>query len=157
MHPIQAGVSSNFQTTNRTLKKENEMTDAIAYFIPVALFAMIAFICAVTLQTWSRNRTAQQETLRLAIQSGQKLDETTLKLLVKRPLMPEMDLRQGIISTCLAVGFGLTAAYSTQMPKQGDLATVIGMIAIIIGSVGIGQLIAWKVRSNIAQTTDTAE
>lgn len=133
------------------------MTDAIAYFIPVALFAMIAFICAVTLQTWSRNRTAQQETLRLAIQSGQKLDETTLKLLVKRPLMPEMDLRQGIISTCLAVGFGLTAAYSTQMPKQGDLATVIGMIAIIIGSVGIGQLIAWKVRSNIAQTTDTAE
>jgi hypothetical protein len=36
------------------------------------------------------------------------------------------------------------------MPKNGDLATVIGMIAIIIGSVGIGQLIAWKVRTAVA-------
>lgn len=117
---------------------------------------MIAFVCAMTLQAWSRNRSAQQETLRLAIQSGQKLDETTMKLLVKRPLIPEMDLRQGIISTCLAVGFGLAAALSTQMPQNGDLATIIGMIAVIIGSVGIGQLIAWKVRSTIDKAA-TAE
>lgn len=130
---------------------ENEMSDSIATFIPIALFIMIAVIVAITLQAWSRNRISQQETLRLAIQSGQKLDETTLKLLVKRPLMPEMDLRQGIISTCLAVGFGLAAALSTQMPKNGDLATIIGMVAIIIGSVGIGQVIAWKVRSSIAK------
>lgn len=118
---------------------------------------MIAFVCAMTLQTWLRNRIAQQETLRLVIQSGQKLDETTLKLLVKRPLMPEMDLRQGVISTCLAVGFGLAAALSTQMPKNGELATIIGMIAIIIGSVGIGQLIAWKVRSTFIDKAATAE
>jgi hypothetical protein len=61
-------------------------------------------------------------------------------------------LRQGIISTCLAVGFGLAALLSTQMPKNGDLATIIGMVAIIIGSVGIGQVIAWKVRTTIAKS-----
>jgi hypothetical protein len=131
------------------------MSEVTANLIPIALFAMIAFICFVVFQAGMRQNLAQQETLRLAIQSGQKLDETTMKLLLKRPL-PEMDLRQGIISTCLAIGFFLTAAYSTQMPKHGDLATVIGMIAIIIGSVGVGQLIAWKVRSNIAKTADLA-
>jgi hypothetical protein len=64
------------------------MENFTANLVPIALFAMFAFISAVVLQAWSRNRLAQQETLRLAIQSGQKLDDTTLKLLVKRPLMP---------------------------------------------------------------------
>ena len=132
------------------------MTGSLEVLIPIALFAMIAFITAVLLQAWSRNKIAQQETLRLAIQSGQQIDAATLKLFVKAPLLPEMDLRQGIISTCLAIGFGLTALFSTNMGKQGDLFTVIGMIAIIVGSVGIGQLIAWKVRANLANSATSA-
>jgi hypothetical protein len=125
------------------------MIGSIEGLIPIALFIMIAFVVTVGLQAWSRNKLAQQETLRLAIQSGQKIDETALKLMVKSPLLPEMDLRQGIISTCLAIGFGMTALFSKQMPKLGDLATVIGMIAILIASVGIGQLIAWKARATL--------
>jgi Domain of unknown function (DUF6249) len=133
------------------------MTEISENLVPIALFAMIAFICFVVLQAGLRNRLSQQETLRLAIQSGQKLDETTMKLLIKRPLMPEMDLRQGIISTSLAVGFGLAAALSTQMPKNGDLAIVICMVAIIIGSAGIGQVIAWKVRTTIAKSAPSEQ
>jgi hypothetical protein len=128
------------------------MIPLIAHIVPVVLFVVIAFIAATGIHAWSRNQAAQQETLRLAIQSGQKLDETTIRLLVKRPMMPEMDLRQGIISACLAVGFGLAAALSTQMPKLGNLPTIIGMVAIIIGSVGVGQVIAWKFRTTIANT-----
>jgi hypothetical protein len=118
---------------------------------------MIAFIVATALHVWSRNKLAQQETLRIAIQAGQQIDETALRLMVKPPLLPEMDLRQGIISTCMAIGFGLTAVFSKQMPKQGDLATVIGMVAIIIASVGIGQLIAWKARTALSRPVQSVK
>jgi hypothetical protein len=157
VHPFQAGVSSTPYLTTLKHKEKNQMDDSMAYLIPIAPFVMISIIGFVALQTWSRYRTAQQETLRMAIQSGQKLDETTLKLLAKTPLMPEMDLRQGIISMCLAVGFGLAAALSTQMPKNGDLATVIGMVAILIGSVGVGQVIAWKARTMIAKSAPSEQ
>jgi hypothetical protein len=115
-------------------------------YIPIVLFICISVCVVLVANSFARTKLAQQETIRSAIQAGQKLDEETLKLLAKTPKSPDADLRQGVITVCLAVGFVFAAILSQFMQRYGDLATVIGMIAIIVGSIGIGQLIAWKVR-----------
>jgi hypothetical protein len=140
-----------------SLYKELNMHDNPEYYIPIFLFLALASTTIAALFFWSRNKVAQQETLRQAIQAGQKLDENTLKLLIKPPMTPDADLRQGIMTTCLAIGFASAALFCTIMGLDRDLFAVLGMITIIIGSVGAGQLISWKVRRSLEPTPKNTE
>lgn len=124
-------------------------SDLVAIFLIAALCA--PFIVALLLN--SRQKLAQQETLRLAIQSGQPIDGAMLKILTKMPPSPDRDLRQGIISTSLAIGLGIAATFSATIMKQNDLAPLLGMAAIIVLAVGVGQLAAWKLRNKVSSTS----
>lgn len=120
----------------------------VGEFVPFMLFFCITVGVLATLYWNAKVREGQQETLRQVIASGQKLDETTLKLMVKAPNSPEMDLRAGIIS--LMMGLGFCVAGGIVMLTGNDEGFGVGTILILIGVVlaftGVGQLLSWRLR-----------
>jgi hypothetical protein len=93
----------------------------------------------------SKARESQQETLRQVIASGQKLDETTLKLMVKAPNSPEMDLRSGLI--CLSMGMGFSAAGGiSKLNFDAGFGSFMIMIGVVLAFTGTGQLLSWYLR-----------
>ena len=90
-------------------------------------------------------RESQQETLRQVIASGQKLDETSLKLMAKAPNSPEMDLRSGLI--CLSMGLGFCAAGGiSKLNFDAGFGTFMIMIGVVLAFTGLGQLLSWRLR-----------
>ena len=90
-------------------------------------------------------RESQQETLRQVIASGQKLDETTLKLMVKAPNSPEMDLRSGLISLSMGLGFCAAGGIS-KLNVDAGCGSFIIMSGVVLAFTGFGQLLSWRLR-----------
>ena len=79
------------------------------------------------------------------IASGQKLDETSLKLMAKAPNSPEMDLRSGLI--CLSMGLGFCAAGGiSKLNFDAGFGTFMIMIGVVLAFTGLGQLLSWRLR-----------
>jgi hypothetical protein len=93
----------------------------------------------------SKARESQQETLRQVIASGQKLDETTLKLMVKAPNSPEMDLRSGLICLSMGLGFGAAGGIS-KLNFDAGFGSFMIMIGVVLAFTGAGQLLSWYLR-----------
>ncbi|GBF59227.1 hypothetical protein PbB2_02919 [Candidatus Phycosocius bacilliformis] len=122
--------------------------EMIGELVPFALFACITIGVLAGFYWNLKVREGQQETLRQVIASGQKLDETTLKLMVKAPNSPEMDLRAGVISVMM--GFGFCAAGGIAKLTFSDDGSSFGTVLILIGVVlaftGAGQFLSWHLR-----------
>lgn len=119
----------------------------VGEFVPFALFFCITVGVLATLYWNAKVREGQQETLRQVIASGQKLDETTLKLMVKAPNSPEMDLRAGIISLMMGLGFCVAGGISKLNDfDSGGFGTFLILIGSIVGFTGVGQLLSWRLR-----------
>ena len=120
------------------------MDIGVETLVPLGLFTAIA----VTMISWilmhAKVRLAQQETLRAAIEAGQRLDDSTLKLLLEPPTSPETDLRSGSVTICGGVGIGLAAGVA-HVGIDETFATVLSIVAIVVASVGAGRVIASKV------------
>ncbi|MCZ8280732.1 MAG: DUF6249 domain-containing protein [Aquidulcibacter sp.] len=93
----------------------------------------------------AKARESQQETLRQVIASGQKLDETTLKLMVKTPNSPEMDLRGGLISLMMGLGFCAAGGIS-KLNFDAGFGSFMIMIGVVLAFTGTGQLLSWRLR-----------
>jgi predicted phage tail protein len=113
--------------------------------VPFMLFFCITVGVLATLYWNAKVREGQQETLRQVIASGQKLDETTLKLMVKAPHSPEMDLRAGLISLMMGLGFCAAGGIS-KLNFDAGFGSFMIMIGVVLAFTGTGQLLSWRLR-----------
>lgn len=120
--------------------------EIVGELVPFMLFFCITVGVLATLYWNAKVREGQQETLRQVIASGQKLDETTLKLMVKAPNSPEMDLRAGIISLMMGLGFCAAGGISKLNGFDDGFGIVLILIGIVLAFTGAGQLLSWRLR-----------
>jgi Domain of unknown function (DUF6249) len=123
-----------------------------SFFIPITMFVCLAIVGCCALFVLMRGRAAQQETLRQAIQTGQQLDARTLAMLAKPVNTPEADLRTGIVNASIGLGLVLIGAVAFFSGFERDFAMVVWFVAIFMGSLGAGQLLAWKIRTEAASS-----
>jgi Domain of unknown function (DUF6249) len=120
--------------------------------IPLGLWVMIAVIVVAAVWGSVQNRRTVADTIKRAIDSGQKLDPETISALHKPARAYAQDLRGGIILISLAIGF-VVAGVMSLFNDTGDSAEAMHwahngffFAAVIIGALGIGQLVAALVR-----------
>jgi len=130
-----------------------ESHDIVAVFVPITLFLVVgaSFILAFYLQFLARK--SAQETLRAAIAAGQQLDEKTIKALAERSSRtPEQDLRMGLQGFFAGVGFLIASAFVLYNGFDEDFSSILGVIGLIIGFLGIGNVVSWKIRSKLPKS-----
>lgn len=125
--------------------------------IPLVLFSMIFGIVAVAVWGNVQNRKELNETVRRAIDSGQKLDADTISSLGKPARTVAADLRGGIVLLFLGAGLimaGLMAS-GVILGKGWDDDAGIGFFiaAAIVGAIGVGQLVSALVRGDKKKET----
>jgi hypothetical protein len=120
--------------------------------IPLAFFGMIFGIVAVSVWSSAQSKRELNETLRRAIDAGQKLDAETISSLGKPVRSAAQDLRGGIVLMFLAVGLivgGLMASGALPIGGSGwddDAGIGFFVAAAIVGSIGVGQFVAAMMR-----------
>lgn len=118
--------------------------------IPIFGTMMIFGIVAVSVWGNVQNKKEMNETVRRAIDSGQKLDADTISSLGKPVKTAAADLRGGLVLMFIGVGLviGGMMASGVILGKgwDEDAGTGFYVAAAIVGSIGIGQLVAGLVR-----------
>jgi hypothetical protein len=120
--------------------------------IPIFGTMMIFGIVAVSVWGSVQSKKEANETVRRAIDAGQKLDSDAISAIGKPVRSAAQDLRGGIVLVSLALGLifaGLMAAGA--LPGIGggwddDAGMGFFIAASIVGAIGIGQLVAGLVR-----------
>jgi hypothetical protein len=115
----------------------------VEILVPLGSFVMIVAIVVAVVWGGVQSRKELNETLRRAIDSGQPLPPEAISALQKPERSPGQDMRSGVILTALAVGF-LACSLVFGNGDFGDDGAGRGfaIAAIIVGSIGVGQLIA---------------
>jgi hypothetical protein len=116
------------------------------WLVPLAFFAMIAFIVAASVWGNVQNKRAVADTIKRAIENGQQLDAETISSLSKPARSWQQDMRGGIILMFLAAGFVIAGLLG---PGGGDdvhFGNGFFIAAVIIGAIGLGQLVAALMR-----------
>lgn len=131
------------------------MDDLVAILVPLGLFAACAFAIYSRYYFLAKNTLIQQETLRAAIAAGQKLDEDTVAVLVKRPPSPEADLKSGIMLLAFGIGFAIAGGISRYSGLDADLGSILAIIGAIIATGGIGSLVSFVLRRKLHAQTET--
>lgn len=119
--------------------------------VPIALFATIGAIWIAAIIMNARTRRDQQETLRQLAANGQTLSPDLISSLHKPVRSADQDLRSGVVLTALAIGLALSGIlFGTGLlaGTDADFESTQGFFiaAIIVGALGIGQLVAWRMR-----------
>jgi hypothetical protein len=125
---------------------------AVAILVPLGFFATIAAISIYAILAGQRARRDLHETMRRALDTGQVLSPETISALHKPARSREQDLRSGVILTSLGVGLGLCAGLAATGALFDDPHDAGGFMlaAVIVGSIGLGQLVAALVRRRSA-------
>jgi len=76
-------------------------------WIPLSMFIGTAVVLSLWVWFRYKARKDQQDTIRTAIEKGQGLSPELIEHLVNPPVSPQRDLRRGVISVLIAVGFAL--------------------------------------------------
>jgi Domain of unknown function (DUF6249) len=124
--------------------------------IPLALFAMVLGIVAVSVWGNVQNKKELNETVRRAIDAGHKLDADTISSLGKPVKTAAADLRGGLVLLFLGAGLiaaGLMAS-GVILGNGWDDDAGIGFFvaASIVSAIGVGQLVAGLVRRSDKKT-----
>ncbi len=127
--------------------------------IPISFFAMVFGIVTVSVWASTQSKRELNETIRRAIDSGQKLDSEVISALHKPVRSPAQDFRGGIVLLCLAIGFvvaGLMANGAIAGMGGGwddDAGIGFFVAAAIVGAIGLGQFVAAVLRRDPKKET----
>lgn len=125
------------------------MDDLVAILVPLGLFGSIAFGVYARYYFLSKTSMDQQDTLRTAIAAGQKLDEESVAVLIKRPQSPEADLKSGIMLLSFGIGFFLGGVASIKLGFEDDIGAMLQIIGLIVSMGGIGNIISFFLRTKL--------
>jgi hypothetical protein len=115
----------------------------VEILVPLGSFVMIVAIVVAVVWGNVQGRKELNETIRRAIDSGQPLSPEALSALQKPERPASQDLRSGVILTALGIGFGLcSVVFGEGDFGAGGSGQGFAIAAIIVSSIGIGQLIA---------------
>ena len=126
--------------------------------VPLFGCMMIFGIVAVSVWASAQNKKEFNETVRRAIDAGQKLDADTISSLGKPVRSAAQDLRGGVVLTFLAFGLivagGLAGGIFGYKGWGGGDESSAGfyVAAAIVGAIGIGQLVAGLMRREKRET-----
>lgn len=125
--------------------------------VPLGAFLMVVGIVAITVWGSTQGKREVNETIRRAIDSGQKLDAETIAALGKPPRSPQSDVRGGIVLLALGVGLSIAGGMASGWIAgfsgwDEDAGVGFFVAAAIVGSIGIGQLIAGLTRQTKKDT-----
>ncbi len=120
--------------------------------VPLGLWVMIAVISVAVVWGGVQTRRDTHETIRRAIDNGQALDPRVISSLAKPERSSESDLRSGVTFTALAIGFALCGLLfgggPASIEHHGHGIEIDGgsqgfyIVALIVGSLGVGRLIS---------------
>jgi hypothetical protein len=118
----------------------------LGIMVPISFFVMIAVIVAVSVWGSVQGKRAIADTMRRAIESGRSIDADAISAIQRPTRSREADLRGAIIMIFLAGGLcaaGFMVAGGIP-DEQGAYWAGNGLFiaAVIIGAIGVGQLIA---------------
>ena len=94
-------------------------------FIPFIIFTVIAVIVWIVFFYGARQRREVQETIRVAIQSGQNIEPETIRALGVKPSSKGGDLRWGVVLLALALAV-LTLAVT--IPLDSGIRENVGAV-----------------------------
>jgi hypothetical protein len=123
--------------------------------VPTSLFAMIAVIVGAFVWGGVQQRREANETLRRALETGHQLTADQMAALQKPTATAAQDLRGGIILCAMAIGFALAGALfggATSVERVHNGFSIEAgsngyyIVALIVGAVGVGRLLAAYVR-----------
>jgi hypothetical protein len=130
--------------------------------VPLGLWVMIAVIVIANVWGGVQTRRDTNETLRRAIENGQTLDPQVISALAKPERSSDSDLRSGITFTALAIGFALCGLLfgggPASIQEHGHGLKIEGgaegfyIVALIVGSLGVGRLISAYLRRDRGTT-----
>lgn len=109
----------------------------VAIAVPVAFFATVIAIVAISLYASFRKDQQRHATLRLVIERGGSIPP---ELLTPAPKRPASDLRRGVV--LLAAGVGLTILLAAASSERG-LWTA-GLVPVLLG---LGYLVVWRLEA----------
>ncbi len=109
-------------------------------FIPIASFIATVLIVAVIMYFKYKTRSAVQETIRLAMEKGTELSGELIEQISEPKKSTATDLRRGLISIAIGVGFALFGA----ILGEEDAARPMLAIGMFPTLVGIAYLILWR-------------
>ncbi len=105
--------------------------------VPIAFFAMPALIVWAVSHYRYKSRAKLSDMVQSLIASGQTVDDKLLKSLTVAQKGPHADLRGGLISIAVGIGFTLMGRAIPE-PEAGPIMAAIGSIPILIGLALIG-------------------
>lgn len=113
----------------------------VEIIVPVAVFGSVVLIVFLIMYFKAKTRAGVQKTIRLALEKGSDLTPELLDRLAAPKQNQSSDLRRGIISLAIGVGF-ILLGYTIGEEEAVRPTLAIGMFPIIIG---IAYLILWKI------------
>ena len=117
------------------------MSPALAdALIPIVLFISIAVVFGLFLFYKNKAKREMQKTLRTAIEKGQELTPEVIDRLGSPPAAKNRDLRRGIISLAIGLGF---IALGLSIPEEDAIRVMLGVSAFPI-LLGLGFLLMHK-------------
>lgn len=120
-----------------------ELVPILGIIVPFATIAAIVFFA---INAGATEKREVQETIRRAMESGKELTPEAISALYKPEKPATTDLRSGLVLTSLALGLTLGGVVFMVSGQDSDAAYGMWVAAAIVGSIGVGQLIAWFVR-----------
>ena len=108
--------------------------------IPIVLFVSIAAVVALFLYFKNRAKREMQKTMRAAIEKGHELTPEVIERLGSPPAAKNRDLRRGIISLAIGVGF---IALGASIPEEEAVRVMLGVASFPI-ALGLGFLLMHK-------------
>lgn len=117
--------------------------EAAEAMIPIVMFVSLAAVTGLFFYFKNRAKREMQKTLRAAIDKGQELTPEVIERLGTPPAPANRDLRRGIISIAVAVGF---VALGFAIPEEDALRPMLGL-ASFPAALGLGFLLMHKLAS----------
>lgn len=117
--------------------------NAVEIIVPVSLFLMVVGIVGISVWGGVQSKREMHETLRRAIDAGRPLPPDAINALQKPMRSAQQDLRSGVVLTMLALGMAVAGGLSIAgiILDEGNGGGFF-IAALVIGSIGVGQLIA---------------
>ena len=111
-----------------------------AIWVPISMFIALAIVLSLWLYFRSRDRSALQQTVQLAIEKGQELSPEVLDRLGQPKVSGHADLRRGVIAISLAIAFALFAVIIDEADAERPMLAVAAFPFLI----GVAYILLWR-------------